>query len=81
MNKKTIQSNLLLLLTALIWGFAFVAQRASTDYLGAFTFNGIRFALGAISLLPIILFRNKKSETIQDLKDNFWIAMSKEKGK
>ena len=64
MNKKTIQSNLLLLLTALIWGFAFVAQRASTDYLGAFTFNGIRFALGAISLLPIILFRNKKSENL-----------------
>ena len=48
------KANLLLLLAAAIWGFAFVAQRVGMDYLGPFTFNGIRFALGSLSLLPLI---------------------------
>jgi len=38
---------------AFIWGVAFVAQRVSLDHLGAFTFNGLRFALGALSLVPL----------------------------
>ncbi|NLA14374.1 MAG: DMT family transporter, partial [Tissierellia bacterium] len=50
----------ILLLTAAIWGFAFVAQRVGMGFLGAFTFNGIRFALGSISLLPVIYFFDKK---------------------
>ncbi|MBD3308992.1 EamA family transporter, partial [candidate division KSB3 bacterium] len=54
MNTQTLKSNLLLLLTAIIWGFAFVAQRVGMDYVGPFTFNGIRFALGALSLLPLL---------------------------
>jgi drug/metabolite transporter (DMT)-like permease len=45
---------LLLLLTAAIWGFAFVAQRVGMEYIGPYLFNGIRFALGSISLLPLI---------------------------
>ncbi len=55
-------SNLLLLLTAAIWGFAFVAQRVGMDYVGPFTFNGVRFALGAFSLLPLIFFLKEKSQ-------------------
>ncbi len=46
-----IRANLLLLLTAAIWGFAFVAQRAGMEYVGPFTFNGVRFLLGGLSLL------------------------------
>jgi drug/metabolite transporter (DMT)-like permease len=41
-------------LTAAIWGFAFVAQRAGMKYIGPFTYNGIRFALGSLSLLPLM---------------------------
>jgi drug/metabolite transporter (DMT)-like permease len=41
-----------LLLAAVIWGFAFVAQRAGMRFLGPFTFNGLRFALGTLVLLP-----------------------------
>ncbi len=52
-------ADLLLLLTAAIWGFAFVAQRLGNAYMGPFTFNAIRFSLGAIALLPL-LFRQKK---------------------
>jgi len=41
------------LIAAFIWGVAFVAQRVSLDHIGAFTFNGLRFALGALSLIPL----------------------------
>lgn len=46
----------MLLLTSAIWGFAFVAQRAGMEHLGPFLFNGIRFALGGLVLLPVIFF-------------------------
>lgn len=48
------QANLLLLLAAAIWGFAFVAQRVGMRHLGPLTFNAIRFALGALVLLPLL---------------------------
>ena len=54
------KSNILLLITAMIWGFAFVAQRSGMEYLGPFTFNAIRFALGGISLIPILLLNKKR---------------------
>ncbi len=57
---KQFKSFALLLMTAMIWGFAFVAQRLGADYVGAFTFNGIRFLLGAISLIPVILIFEKR---------------------
>lgn len=44
----------------MIWGFAFVAQRSGMEYLGPFTFNAIRFALGGISLIPILLLNQKR---------------------
>lgn len=61
MNPRILRSNLLLLLTAVIWGFAFVAQRVGAEYVGSFTFNGVRFGLGSLSLLPLLLFFSKKS--------------------
>ena len=54
MSKRFI-SNCMLVLTAMIWGFAFVAQKDASGYIGSFTFNGIRFMLGALSLIPVIL--------------------------
>lgn len=61
MDYKKIQANVFLLLTAIIWGFAFVAQRIGAQYLGTFTFNGIRFALGSLSLVPMIILLNRKN--------------------
>ncbi|HWR61057.1 MAG TPA: DMT family transporter [Clostridia bacterium] len=62
MQKQELKSNMLLMLTAAIWGFAFVAQRVGAQYIGAFTFGGIRFALGSISMIPLLLyFRSKAS--------------------
>lgn len=51
-----------MLLTAGIWGFGFVAQRSGMDYVGPFTYNGIRFILGSLSLLPLILYRRAKGQ-------------------
>ena len=53
MKSPTLKSDALLLLTATIWGFAFVAQRVGMDFVGPFAFNGIRFALGSLVLVPI----------------------------
>lgn len=65
MRPTAIKSDSLLLLTSLIWGFAFVAQRMGMDYVGPFVFNGIRFALGAMVILPFILLQNKKQTSNQ----------------
>ncbi|UCG39702.1 MAG: DMT family transporter [bacterium] len=54
-EKATLRADLLLTLTAAIWGFAFVAQRAGMEHIGPFLFNGVRFALGSLSLVPLIL--------------------------
>ncbi|MBF0303581.1 MAG: EamA family transporter, partial [Desulfamplus sp.] len=49
---RTLKSDFILLFVATIWGLAFVAQRMGMDHVGPYTFNGIRFALGALSLIP-----------------------------
>ena len=63
---KQVRANLLLLLTAMIWGAAFVAQSVSMDYVGPFTFLCSRSILGGVVLLPVIAVMGKgkkKKET------------------
>jgi len=60
MKPTTVKSDALLLTTAIIWGFAFVAQRVGMDYVGPFTFNGIRFAIGGLSLLPLVVMSREQ---------------------
>ncbi|WP_428561320.1 MAG: DMT family transporter [Solidesulfovibrio sp. DCME] len=55
MRNAAIRADILCLITALIWGFAFVAQRIGMDHMGPMGFNGIRFALGALVLAPLAL--------------------------
>ncbi len=57
-KNSTLSYDALLLGAAAIWGFAFVAQRMGMDHMGPFAFNGIRFMMGALTLLPVILWRN-----------------------
>lgn len=70
------QANLMLLVTAAIWGFAFVAQRVAMEHLGPFSFNGIRFLLGALSLLPLIWFfsRQRPVAVSAAAKTSIWMA-------
>ena len=58
-EKVPVRNSLLLLLTATIWGIAFVAQSVSMDYIGGFTFNSIRSLIGSLTLLPVILLLSK----------------------
>lgn len=62
---RHLRSHLLLLLTAMIWGIAFVAQK-SGGVIGAFTYNGIRTFLGGLVLIPIVVYLMK----VQNLKVN-----------
>ena len=59
MNKKLL-ANICLFLTAIIWGFSFVAQVLGGDSLDPFSFNAIRFGVGAVSLLPVLFFLEKR---------------------
>jgi drug/metabolite transporter (DMT)-like permease len=60
MNKKALRADILLLITAAIWGSGFVAQRAGMENLRPFTYSGVRFILGSLSLLPLIFFLDHK---------------------
>ena len=59
MKKSDSKYSLMLLLTAAIWGFAFVAQSAGGDAVGPFTFNFIRNLIGAVILIPVILILDR----------------------
>ena len=59
LQMKKLRGNLMLLLTALIWGSAFVAQTVGMDHVGPFTFNCARMFLGALVLLPVIAWREE----------------------
>lgn len=63
------RSNLLLLMTAIIWGSAFIAQSKGADVIGPFTFNTVRYALAVVALLPVIYIfsRKRNSENTVDL--------------
>jgi drug/metabolite transporter (DMT)-like permease len=65
----------LLLLTAIIWGFGFVAQRAGMDHVGPFTFNGVRFALGSITLIPLLVIKQNKQKTNKIILPRTSVAM------
>jgi drug/metabolite transporter (DMT)-like permease len=71
---------LLLLLAAAIWGFAFVAQRVGMEFVGPFTFNGVRFALGSLSLIPLIFYFKlkdpKRKEEDVPTKSIMWAGVS-----
>lgn len=68
--KRESKAVLILLLTAAIWGFAFVAQRVSMEHIGAFTFIAVRFALGSISLLPVIYYFDRKSRNNKEAAEH-----------
>ena len=65
--KNKLIANVMLFSTAVIWGFAFVAQVLGSDFVPPFTFNGIRFMLGFVSLIPVYcLFEREKELTLPE---------------
>ncbi len=53
-DTRVLRNDALLLTTAAVWGLAFTAQRAGMDFVGPFTYNGVRFVLGTVSLVPLL---------------------------
>jgi drug/metabolite transporter (DMT)-like permease len=79
MASKEFKSDGLLLLTAFIWGFAFVAQRMGMDHIGPFMFNGIRFLLGALVLVPVFLRSRSSASPVVDNGIDFtntWVSLA-----
>jgi drug/metabolite transporter (DMT)-like permease len=59
----------LLILTTMLWGFAFVAQKSAMDSMGPLTFSAVRYALGALAILPLVFWeyrRNAKPVSSRD---------------
>ncbi|MEO1827747.1 MAG: DMT family transporter [Pseudomonas sp.] len=64
MNLRHYRADALMLITALIWGSTFVAQRLGMDHIGPFLYTGLRFAIGAITLLPLIWLLRKPAQAV-----------------
>lgn len=79
MKSRQIRNSLLLVLTAFIWGTAFVAQSKGGQALGPFSFNCIRSLVGSVVLLPVIRLldkinpNNKKPKTVAERR-KLWIG-------
>ena len=74
MSKKS-KSVILMFMTAMIWGFAFVAQLLGAEHVGAFTFNGTRFLLGGMSLIPVILFFERGNIVPSKMKTTLYVGV------
>lgn len=66
MNRLVMRHSLLFLLTAAIWGFAFVAQSVGMDYVGPFTFTALRSMIGGVVLLPFIAYRARYGKPVSE---------------
>ncbi len=62
MDKKRILGNLMLLLTALIWGFSFVFQRVGMDHIEPLTFGSARSVLAALALLVLVVLTDRQKK-------------------
>ncbi|MCG8568963.1 MAG: DMT family transporter [Spirochaetes bacterium] len=76
MKKNIILSDLLLLTTSIVWGFAFVAQRVGMEYIGPYLYNGIRFALGAVSLIPLVFIFKPHEQKVNKRGNDLGILLT-----
>ena len=59
MNQRTFFADGLLFLAALIWGTDFVAQSVGLDYMEPWSFNAVRFLIGSVALIPLMIYQRK----------------------
>jgi drug/metabolite transporter (DMT)-like permease len=71
LNRARFRSDALLLLVAILWGSSFAVQRVAAQHLGVFLFNGLRFLLAALILLPFTRLQ-KRLERV----DFAWIGLA-----
>lgn len=66
MNLVSLRKTLLLVLTASIWGLAFVAQTVGADFVGTFTFLALRNWVAAFAILLVIFVRDRLMPASKD---------------
>ncbi len=72
---KRLRADLLLLLVALVWGSAFVAQRLGMEQVGPFAFNATRFAVGALMLIPIMGWQRLRAMPRAELRRGAFLGL------
>lgn len=70
--RPALGARVLLLVAAIIWGLAFVAQRQGMEFVQPFTFNAVRFALGSVSLLPFVFLNRHTPRAVN--RRTLWLA-------
>ncbi|WP_161897723.1 DMT family transporter [Pseudomonas yangonensis] len=75
MRSQALRADLLMLITAMIWGSAFVSQRLGMDSIGPFLYTGLRFALACVLLLPLLaLLQRRQRRPVAPLNRNLLIG-------
>lgn len=64
-HSNNVKATALLLIAAVVWGFAFVAQRSAMSHLGPFFFTGVRFGLGGLMILPLVIREARSQQSVQ----------------
>ena len=67
---KEMRANILLFITALVWGFGFVAQKFGANEMPPFYYNAIRFAIGTLALFPVLYYIEKTKVPIAFEEEN-----------
>ncbi|MGD2144664.1 MAG: EamA family transporter, partial [Anaerolineae bacterium] len=69
------QADFVLLLVAVVWGSAFVAQRLGMGHVGPFAFNAARFAIGSLALIPVLGWGRLRSVPLTELRRGTLLGM------
>jgi drug/metabolite transporter (DMT)-like permease len=69
------RANMFLLFAGAIWGMGFVAQSSAMDNIGPWFFIGLRFALAALTMLPLALRENMRAGKMPERIDMFKFAV------
>lgn len=64
-----------LVVTTMLWGFAFVAQKSAMESMGPLTFSAVRYLLGALAVLPLALWEWRRNRTTIAARDWLIIAV------
>ncbi|MEO8884397.1 MAG: DMT family transporter [Devosia sp.] len=68
-------ATLLLVITTVLWGFAFVAQKTAMSGMGPFTFSAVRYALGALVIVPLVVWEIRRVKPTISRRDWKLIAV------
>lgn len=75
MKLATFRADGLLLLAAVIWGAGFAAQKAGMEFIGPYAYTGVRFAIAALAMLPLLLIKSARDQPGEDEGKNSRKAM------